>query len=138
MPSIFEEATRKGIRFDTSKHSGLCVEDVWEVGKNNLQELKTMYIGLKKKLNELTEISIGDELDDEEDKETKAIREDLELKTSILRHIYLTIKKEIKKSEKAEANRKLKERLKGYRYEQQEAKYKEMDPAELDKLIDAL
>ena len=121
--SIFEQATRKKIRFD---YKGQCsVEDLWDLGFEDLNTIyKNLYAQQEHHSNTLMRNDDSDPI--------------LELKIEIVKHIYFTKEKEVKAHENQIARAAKKQRILELIAKKQDESLQEKSIDELAAMVDSL
>lgn len=122
---MFEKAVRLKVRWD---YKGLCsVEDLWDL---TVQELDTIFKGLNARLKEQEEESLLEE--------RSPMKEALQLKVDIIKHIVEVKLAEQKAKEDEAKNKARKQKLLEVIAEKQDAELYDLDVKKLQKMADAL
>ena len=127
--SIFEQASRKKLRFETSMGL-LTAEDLWDLALKDHRRanLNDIAVGLHKSI-EAASISF---VDDEKPADT-----DLRIKFNIVKHIIDAKKAEMKTALEAHAKAERKQKLLGVLARKEDAALESLTPEEIKALIDA-
>ena len=125
--NIFEQATRMKLRFQTTLGL-LSVEELWGLELGTLDHL---YRELDEEHEKYSRKTLA------KDKENSE-KEELELKISLIKHIYKVKEEDIERRAEKAKNVRLRNRLLELKFDKQDEKYKEMTEEELDKELEKL